>query len=277
MDLKTNIFLELNRKQRSSLLKTVDFENCSLEDISTIDLPFIAVSYLNASLYDSWNNKQEAIDSYNEYNYLVESLGVVVPFCVSTREDKIKVYSKKKSFSYHFIDWEDRDWLMKLLEYFYILSCESLNFLKHELKLKDEHEHEHKQEHEHKHKQEHKQEHEHKHAYPLKTYKIDNPPLYEEGVVKECLAKHQHVENNFILPEVKFNRKDLLRRRINPKYSLEEFGDVLVERLEILKNLEKPLKINLEEENRISLEELRKQDEEKDDRHIQKGNTKNVG
>ncbi|EOB11526.1 hypothetical protein NBO_1103g0001 [Nosema bombycis CQ1] len=240
MDLKSQIVSELHGTKRYTILNQVDYDFGPLEEISTIDLPFLTIPFLNGRVFYNFYNKEESLDCFLEFNCLLEGLGLISPVlkaaCSSrAREDKIKIYNLKRSFTYHFIDWEDREWVIKLLEYFYILSSEEIYFLKEEKNLPKSSDQ--------------------KDIKHFEVIKIGNESEYKSEMVdlnREGLVTAPHpitsLQSNFFIEHtllnkttVKFNRKDLLKRRINPKYTLEDFGDVIAERL---KKWKRCLKLN---------------------------------
>ncbi|EOB15442.1 hypothetical protein NBO_4g0070 [Nosema bombycis CQ1] len=276
MDLKSQIVTELHGTKRHTILNQVDYDFGPLEEISTIDLPFLTIPFLNGRVYYNFNNKKESLDCFLEFKSLLEGLGLISPVlkaaCSSrAREDKIKIYNLKRSFTYHFIDWEDREWVIKLLEYFYILSSEEIYFLKEEKNLPKSSDQK-----------------EIKHFEVIKIgnkseYKSEMVDLNREGLITAPQPKPQSTaasQPNFFIEHtlldkttVKFNRKDLLKRRINPKYTLEDFGDVIAERLKKLEEMPK-IKPDIKEK---TLKEIREKDEEKDEKHVNKGNTERMG
>lgn len=261
MDIRNQIFLELHNKPRTILLKDLDYDFGPLEEISTIDLPFLTIPYLNASLMDRGSKKEEAMALFTEYIQLVEKY--FTPIRINTREDKIRIYNLKQSFTFDYIDWEDREWLVRLLEYFYIKSLETLRFLKLEP---------------------------HSGSSGLSSSGLSSSGLSSSGISSRKIeirkinsinstgiedstnTKDSKDLSRLVYGDVSFRRSDLLRRRINPKYSLEEFGDLLVERL---KKQSVAAQEKVVEEEEQTLKELRERDEERDDQ--EKGNTKNVG
>ncbi|CAD25069.1 hypothetical protein [Encephalitozoon cuniculi GB-M1] len=109
-------------------------------EIPTNDLLKYTAPYIKGTVSDKDGNRAEALDLFKEYCEDCEYLGLVgretVELCKGNgRDNKMRLWRKAKEFKYDFIDWDDREWVMKLLEYFYVLSMRNIEHLSREIML----------------------------------------------------------------------------------------------------------------------------------------------
>ncbi|EQB61105.1 hypothetical protein NAPIS_ORF01318 [Vairimorpha apis BRL 01] len=133
------------------------------------------------------------------------------------------MYHIKRNFKFDLIDWEDKNWLNLLLEYFYVLCLEDKYYIELEIEIK--------------------------------SVQNKNNNLTIKAV--DYLTK-----NNYV-------RQNLLKTRIKPKYTLEEFGIKLAKKIN-----NRQLEV-VSEDKEETIESLRFKDELKDEMHFSKGNTDN--
>ncbi|ADM11032.1 uncharacterized protein Eint_020310 [Encephalitozoon intestinalis ATCC 50506] len=114
-----------------------------LHELSTSDLLNCTSPYIRGVVNDKVGNKYEGLKLFKEYCEDCEYLKLVeeetIELCrTSGRDNKIKLWRKIREFRYDFIDWEDREWIMRLLEYFYIMSMKNIEHLNREIMLLQE-------------------------------------------------------------------------------------------------------------------------------------------
>lgn len=142
MDIKELIVRVLENKD----IGVINWEPCiegdrmDLHEISTTDMLNYTIPYIKGVVSDKTENKSDALKLFKEYCEDCEYLNLVgeetMALCRGGgRDNKIKLWRKTKEFRYDFIDWEDREWVMKLVEYFYIMSMKNIEHLNREIML----------------------------------------------------------------------------------------------------------------------------------------------
>ncbi|EEQ82308.1 hypothetical protein NCER_101003 [Vairimorpha ceranae BRL01] len=157
MNLKEEIVKVLNNRPINNLFPYITLDCNDFENLDCNDFLLLCISIVNAKFYEQNNKKEESIAEYTNFIFYIDDI-----FCLDnesknnkkiarlskiysnvkcnkniSRTDKIYMYNIKKSFKFHFIDWEDQEWLLSLLEYFYILSIENIYFLQLELSFQE--------------------------------------------------------------------------------------------------------------------------------------------
>lgn len=220
MLLKQQIINVLYKSHIPSKIEHPQLHN-NKDDYTNEDLLNICIYFINGKYYHQENDLENAKTEFNFFLLFVESF--VTKLNVSKREDKIKMYHIKRNFKFDLIDWEDKNWLNLLLEYFYVLCLEDKYYIELEIEIK--------------------------------SVQNKNNNLTIKAV--DYLTK-----NNYV-------RQNLLKTRIKPKYTLEEFGIKLAKKIN-----NRQLEV-VSEDKEETIESLRFKDELKDEMHFSKGNTDN--
>ncbi|AFN82505.1 hypothetical protein EROM_020300 [Encephalitozoon romaleae SJ-2008] len=118
----------------------IEGDRVDLHELSTADILKYTFPYIKGVVNDKAGNKYDGLKLFKEYCEDCEYLNLVgeetVALCRGGgRDNKIKLWRKTKEFRYDFIDWEDREWVMKLIEYFYIMSMKNIEHLNREIML----------------------------------------------------------------------------------------------------------------------------------------------
>ncbi|WUR03742.1 uncharacterized protein VNE69_06063 [Vairimorpha necatrix] len=259
VNIKEEIISVLNNKPPSKYIFFFQYDKYKLNDLDSRDLLDFSIPFLNGKYLETQNRKQESIEEYENYMFYIEDLKDQEKYNIKSRNDKIKMYKIKKSFRFDFIDWDDKEWILSLLEYLYVVSIETVNYLKLEIIFQEM-------------RQKEEQEDFHRKINNSKktlTYKnIERIDKIDEthNSTGDKTHNYKNIERNII------NRKDMLKNRIQPKYTLDQFAEKLLKNINERPEIEKK-----EEEREKDLEELRRQDEINDERHNTRGNTENIG
>lgn len=128
-------------------LGTMESGSADLHEVPTAELLSYTVPYLKGTEDDRKGHRDEALAHLKEYCEDCEYLGLVgketVELCRGKdRESKIGMWRKTKEFRHDFIDWEDREWVLALLEYFYVMAVRSIEHLNKEVMLLQRKDHE---------------------------------------------------------------------------------------------------------------------------------------
>ncbi|KAK6090254.1 hypothetical protein P3W45_000802 [Vairimorpha bombi] len=262
MKIKDEILKVLNNNIILNRIPQIFLPHTDIEELDISDIINLCIPVINGKYYDQLGKKTESIEQYKDYveniedldkwNKLKEIYKNMEDTGLISRNDKIYMYNIKKSFRFDYIDWEDREWIYSLIEYLFILCIEDIHILNIELEM-------------------------------IKLKK-------EESNNKNITKDHKNIIETYNI-----KRSDILVNRIKPKYTLDQFADKLMKQIankdEIAnkdtnkndiankdKEENKDKDENKEEiEIKEDLSNIRMKDEINDDRHINKGNTDNVG
>jgi hypothetical protein len=182
----------------------------------------------NLNSFESGFLMKNLIKESPEYKF--NSLKVIneVKSGILNREDKIYMYNRIKEFKIDFIDWGDREYIENLLRIcFYKAVIHYRSIITEQQVLK----------------------------------KAESIEEAQKAPTAFTMMPCGH------LNPLKDVRKELLKRRINPTMTLDEYADSLMEKMNRIENEEKKDK---------SIEELREEDDKKDIRKNFRGNTKNI-
>ncbi|KAG5859477.1 hypothetical protein KMI_06g09990 [Encephalitozoon hellem] len=142
MDIKELIVrvLESRDLEMVNCEASIEGDRMDLHEISTADLLNYTFPYIKGVVNDRAGNRSEGLKFFKEYCEDCEYFGLVgketMEMCrESGRDSKIKLWRKSREFRHDFIDWEDREWVMKLLEYFYVMSMKNIEHLNREIIL----------------------------------------------------------------------------------------------------------------------------------------------
>lgn len=114
-----------------------------LDEISTADLLNYTIPYIKGVMSDGAGIKEKALEFFDEYCEDCEYLNIVnkevIRLCkdiyMLSRDAKIVLATKLSRFRFDYIDWDDREWIVDLLEYFYIKAAKNIEYLKREMVL----------------------------------------------------------------------------------------------------------------------------------------------
>ncbi|KAM0671566.1 hypothetical protein CWI42_020530 [Ordospora colligata] len=112
----------------------------SLNDMEIDDILECVISYIHGVSSDRAGRKEDALRLFNEYCADCEYLKLVcketIEMCrKKEREGRIRIQNKMREFRFEVIDWEDREWVMKLIEYFYVMGMKNVEHLNAEIEL----------------------------------------------------------------------------------------------------------------------------------------------
>ncbi|KAH9412071.1 hypothetical protein HK407_02g02950 [Ordospora pajunii] len=120
-------------------MNTADAEE-SLSDMGIDDILGCVIPYLHGVASDRAGRKEDALRLFSEYCADCEYLKLVpeetMEICRKReREGRIRMQSKIRGFRFEVIDWEDREWVMNLIEYFYVVGMKNIEHLNAEIGL----------------------------------------------------------------------------------------------------------------------------------------------
>jgi hypothetical protein len=120
--------------------------NEDLDEISTAALYDFTFPYIKGAIADRQSNMAEALRCFREYcdecGYLKLVSTGTIELCrrfsrTRDRSDKIALLNVLGRFKYSYIDWEDREWAIALLEHLYIRATQSIIHLEAEMRLSE--------------------------------------------------------------------------------------------------------------------------------------------
>ncbi|ELQ76407.1 hypothetical protein THOM_0594, partial [Trachipleistophora hominis] len=175
---------------------------------------------------------------FQNYADEIKYYGLVDDYRFETRDDKIKIRELKQHFLRKEIQFEDEEWIVELLRYFYILAVEEMKYLEVEQRLN---------------------------AYGAVHGS-------GRGIELEGGSGTSRVQPLRCIQIDGDERKELLVNRIKPTLTLEEYSERILKRMQenTTKEYEKEVMSELEAYDK-EIEELVKMDEFKDE--MVKGNT----
>lgn len=119
-------------------------QNESLYEIPTTDLLNYTIPYIKGVVSDRSDAKERALELFGEYCEDCEYLNLVdkdvVRICKESirlfnRDSRIALAKRLNNLRFDYVDWEDREWIIGLVEHFYIKAMRSIEYLKKEMAL----------------------------------------------------------------------------------------------------------------------------------------------
>lgn len=150
MDIKSLILSILEGRELDSvdIVQAVERHspNESLYEIPTGDLLNYTVPYIRGAASDRPESREKSLEYFSEYCDDCEYLGLVdkevVELCrensrAYNREARIRLANRLGRFRFGHVDWDDREWVVGLVEHLYIRAMKNIEYLRKEMELSE--------------------------------------------------------------------------------------------------------------------------------------------